>query len=179
MELLPVYALLVMILCKILLLQQMPIPDPSVYIGISSGAASFISNNIINNITLTSNGTNAQITGINVSGAFCAYNYRQFISGLSTTSARVSASVETGSPAGSAVIGILNTATLAGQIISGIRFIILMLLTPQLANTVVTGIGITATVSGNIFNNRIAAFTNTSTGSGPGICGVVAANGSF
>ena len=151
----------------------------TVYIGISSSAASSISNNIISNISLISSGTNAQITGINVSGAFAHTITGNVISGLTTASSKASASVETGSPAASAVIGILNTATVAGQIISGNTLYNFNATNTSNINTVVTGIGITATISGNIFNNRIAGFTNKSTGSNPGICGVVAANGSF
>ena len=149
------------------------------YVGISSSSASSISNNIISNISQISSGTNAQITGINVSGAFAHTITGNFISGLTTGSAKASASVETDSPTGSAVIGILNTATVAGQIISYNTLYNINATNTSNINTVVTGIGITATISGNIFNNRIAGFTNKSTGTNPGICGITAANGSF
>ncbi|MEP7107592.1 MAG: hypothetical protein ABI760_06405, partial [Ferruginibacter sp.] len=151
----------------------------TVYNGISSSTASSISNNIIGNIALNSTGTNAQITGINVSGAFAHSITGNIISGLNTASAKTSVSVETGSPLGSAVIGILNTATFAGQVISDNTLYDFNAGNTSVINTVVTGIGITANLSGNIFNNRIAGFTNNSTGANPGICGVMAANGSF
>ncbi len=151
----------------------------TVYNGISSATASSISNNIISNILLSSTGANAQVTGINVSGAVAHSITGNFISELTTASAKASASVETGSPAGSAVTGILNSATVAGQVISGNTLYNFNSTNTSSVNTVVTGIGITATVSGNIFNNRIAALSNQSSGSSPGIGGVVAAGGSF
>jgi hypothetical protein len=87
--------------------------------------------------------------------------------------------VETGSPAGSAIIGIINSATASGQTISNNTLYNFTASNASIANTVVYGIGITGNITGNIFNNRMASFTNMSTGSGPGICGVMASNGSF
>lgn len=43
----------------------------------------------------------------------------------------------------------------------------------------ITGIGITSTGSGNIFNNRFGTFTNLATGSAPAICHIMAAGRSF
>ncbi|MBC7937619.1 MAG: hypothetical protein H7Y86_19900 [Rhizobacter sp.] len=149
------------------------------YTGISSGATSIITNNLISSIALNSSGTNAQITGIAVSGAFVQTITGNIVSGLTTASAKTSGSVETSSPAGATITGILNTATIAGQVISNNTLYNFNAVNTAAINTVVTGIGITASLTGNIFNNRISGFTNKSTGSNPGICGVVAASGSF
>ena len=151
----------------------------TVYSGIFSSSASAVSNNIISNITLASTGTNAQVAGINVSGAYANTISNNTISNLSTASNKVTAVAETGTPAGSSIIGILNAATVAGQIISNNTLSGFSATSNAGINTVVTGIGITATVSGSIFNNRIASFTNIATGAAPAICGIMAANGSF
>ncbi|MEO5890247.1 MAG: hypothetical protein ABIQ31_08340 [Ferruginibacter sp.] len=151
----------------------------SAYTGIFTTGASAISNNVISNISLASTGTNAQITGINVSGAFVHIISGNTISGLSTASAKVNASAETGSPTNAAVIGILNAATVAGQEVSSNILLNFSSTTTNAINTTITGIGITASGSGNIFNNRVAGFTNTAVGAGPALCGILATNGSF
>ena len=149
------------------------------YTGISASETAVISNNIVNNIVHASTGVNAQVVGINVSGAFVHAITGNAVSYLSTPSARASASIETGSPAAATIAGIINSATLAGQIISGNILHDFNATNTAAANTMVAGIGITATASGNIFNNRLAIFTNNATGSSAGICGVAAAGGSF
>jgi hypothetical protein len=151
----------------------------TVYTGISSSAATLINNNIINNIVLSSTGTNAQIIGINISGAFANTISGNIISGLSTTSNKSTANVETGSPAGSAIIGVLNSTTVAGQIINNNRFAGFTATSAANVNVVVTGIGITSTGSGSIFNNRFGTMTNLATGAAPAICHIIAASGSF
>jgi len=151
----------------------------SAYIAISSASASTISNNIIDNIVNNSNSTNVQITGISVSGAFAETISNNTISNFSTPSSKVISLAETDSPAGSAIIGILNSASVAGQVISGNILYNFNSTTVSGLNTLVTGIGITSTGSGNIFNNRMGGFTNTATGTTPVICGIMVWGGSF
>ena len=151
----------------------------TLYAGIASISASSITNNLINNISLAATGSNADITGITVSGAFVHTISGNVISNLTNASTVPTTGVETGSPAGSAIIGIINSATASGQTISNNTLYNFTASNASIANTVVYGIGITGNITGNIFNNRMASFTNMSTGSGPGICGVMASNGSF
>ena len=88
-----------------------------VYSGIVSNSAATISNNLINKFTVSSTGANAQILGINISGGYASTISGNVISNLSTASNKTTANAETGTPAGSAITGILNSTTVSGQII--------------------------------------------------------------
>lgn len=147
--------------------------------AIISSSASTISNNLVNNISLAATGPNAQVRGISASGAYVHTISNNTILNLSTASGKTTAVAETGSPAGSSVTGILNEASVAGQIISDNTLSGLNATSVAAINTVVTGIGITSTVSGRIYNNTISAFANTATGAAPAIRGIMAAGGSF
>lgn len=149
------------------------------YTGIYSNAASIISDNIINNISLISSGANAQIIAINVSGDFANTISGNIISNLSTTSTKTTSDVETGTPTASAILGILNSTTAAGQIINNNRLAGFNANSGAAVNVVVTGIGITSTGSGSIFNNKFGTFINLATGTGPAICHIKAVDGSF
>ncbi|MEO6719009.1 MAG: hypothetical protein ABIN67_01545 [Ferruginibacter sp.] len=151
----------------------------SFYVGITSAAPSVINDNLVDNITLSSNGTNAQVKGIDVSGAFAHTVQHNIISNLSTASSKITAVPETGTPSGATVVGILNSATIAGQSISENTIFNLNATNISAINTVVTGIGVSSTASGNIFNNRIVSFTNKATGASPAIIGIAAGGGSF
>lgn len=149
------------------------------YTGIFSSAISSINNNIISGISLASSGINAQITGIHVSGASASTISGNIISNFSTASTRATANAETGTPAGSAIIGILNSTTVAGQIINNNRLADFRATSSAGVNVVVTGMGITSTGSGNIFNNKFGTMINLATGPAPAICHMMATNGSF
>lgn len=153
----------------------------TIYSGISSGSPSIISNNIIDNISLAATGTAAQIRGISVFGAFADTISGNNLSNFSTASTKT-ANIETGAPSGYNITGILNSASVADQVISGNTLSYFNATTAAVTNTAVTGIAIaTAASTGDIYNNRICAFTNTATGTVtlPGISGIMAANGSF
>lgn len=155
--------------------------NSTIYTGISSGSPSTISNDTISNITHVATGTAVQIRGIIVSGAFAHSISANFLSDLSTASTKV-ADVETGSPLGYTITGILNSASVAGQEIFGNTLYNFSTTTTDVTNTAIGGIEITtAGASGNIYKNRIASFINTSTGTAtlPGISGIMAANGTF
>ncbi|MEJ7738951.1 MAG: hypothetical protein WKF97_16115 [Chitinophagaceae bacterium] len=155
--------------------------NSTIYTGISSSSPSTISNDTISNIYNAASGTAAQIRGIIVSEAFIHTISGNFLSDFSTASTKV-ADVETGSPLGYTITGIINSASVTGQAIYGNTITNLLSITTEVTNTAVGGIGITsAGASGNIYKNRINSFINTSTGTSalPGISGIVAANGAF
>ncbi|UAY51277.1 hypothetical protein [Ferruginibacter albus] len=151
----------------------------TMYAGIVSASTSAITNNIINSITLASIGNNAQLIGIDVAGAYTHTISGNTITTLSTPSTKTVSSIELSSPATATIIGILNEATAANQVISNNIISGLYSTTISALNTSVVGMGITATASGTIYKNRLANLSNTSTGSAPGICGITAFDGSF
>ncbi|MDQ6844931.1 MAG: hypothetical protein M3Z92_11345, partial [Bacteroidota bacterium] len=153
--------------------------NSTVYTGISSSSPSTINTDTISSITLSATGIAAQIKGIVVSGAFVHSIYNNIISDLSTASTKAG-DVETGAPSGYTLSGILNIASVGGQVIYGNTLSNLLSTTTSSTNTAIDGIGIgTAGFSGNIYNNRIVAFTNASTGTStlPGITGIAGMNG--
>lgn len=156
-----------------------PNAGSAVYAGIVSGSASVISNNLISSITLASTGVNAQVAGISVSGAYAHTISGNVISNLSTASNKAAAGGNIANPSGFSAIGIVNAATAAGQVISNNTLTGLSAMSGAGISTVVTGIAVRASGSGNIFSNRLSAFTNLSTGGGAGICGITAIDGSF
>jgi hypothetical protein len=154
--------------------------NSTIYTGISSSSPSTISNDTISNFSLAATGTASQLRGIIVSGAFVHSISGNFLSDLSTASTKV-ADVETGSPSGYTITGILNSASVAGQEIYGNILTNFLTTTTDVTNTAIGGIGIITTGAGNIYRNRINSFINTSTGTStlPGISGIIAANGAF
>lgn len=155
--------------------------NSTIYTGISSSSPSTIINDTISNILHAATGTTAQVRGIIVSGAFIHTISGNFLSDFSTASTKV-ADVETGSPLGYTITGIINSASVTGQAIYGNTITNFLSATTEFTNTAVGGIGITtAGVSGNIYKNRINALINTSTGTStlPGVSGIIAANGTF
>lgn len=151
----------------------------TVYTGIFSSAGTSITNSLITNISLLSTGPNAQVIGIHISGASANTISDNLISAFSTGSNKVTANAETDSPAGSAIIGILNSSTAAAQIINNNRFAQFSATSAAAVNVMVTGIGITSSGSGSIFNNRVGTMTNLTTGGGSAICHINASNGAF
>ena len=150
-----------------------------IYTGILSSSPSTISNDTITNITHASTGNAAQIRGILVSGAFVYSVNNNLLSNFSTASTKP-ADVETGAPSNYTIAGILNTASIAGQLIYSNILSDFSSTTTDVINTAVVGIGIgTAGFAGNIYHNRIVGFTNTATGTStlPGIAGIAAMNG--
>ena len=155
--------------------------NSTIYTGISSSSPSTISSDTISNISYAATGTASQVRGIIVSGGFIHSISGNFLSDLSTASTKV-ADVESGSPSGYTITGILNSASVAGQEIYGNTLTNFLTTTTDVTNTAIGGIGIiTAGASGNIYKNRINSFINTSTGTAtfPGISGIIAANGTF
>ncbi len=153
----------------------------TVYSGITSTSSSKINNNTINNISLLATGSAAQVFGINVSGAFLDTISGNVISNLSTASTKT-ADIETGAPSGYDVCGILNSASVSGQLISGNIISACSSTTTSATNTAITAIAVAGTSSsGNINNNKVYTFTNTATGTStfPGISGIMATNGQF
>jgi len=151
----------------------------TVYDGIISSSASTITNNIISNITLSSTGINAQITGIQVSGAYANTIFDNVISNLSTTSNKVITNAETGNPSASALIGILSSATGSGQNISGNTISALTATSGASVNVGIIAIGINSSGSGSIFKNKVGTSTNITTGSSPVLCAFMIAGGSY
>ncbi|MEO5892083.1 MAG: hypothetical protein ABIQ31_17680 [Ferruginibacter sp.] len=151
----------------------------TIYSGITSASASTISNNLISLITLSATGTNAQIYGISISGSYASTVSGNIISNISTASNKSTANAETGTPAGSAITGILNASSAAGQVINNNRLSGLTATSTAANNVVITGVGITSTGSGSIYNNRFGMFTNTATGAAPVICHIMGTDGSF
>ena len=152
-----------------------------IYSGIVCTTPSTISNNELDNITVLASGNSAQVIGINVSGPFVYTISNNALSNFSIASTKV-ADVESGAAAAFNIAGILNQATVGGQVIAGDTLINFNSTTTSAINTAVSGIGITgASGGGNIYNNRLASFTNTATGSStlPGINGIAASAGTF
>ncbi|MEJ0029108.1 MAG: hypothetical protein WDO15_01485 [Bacteroidota bacterium] len=155
--------------------------NSGIYNGILSQAPSTISSNTINNIIVNATGTAVQLRGVVVSGAVAHTISGNTISNLNTASTKVSV-VETGDPSGYALAGILNSATTAGQVISGNTLFSLSVSSTAHTNVVITGIAINgASSSGNIFQNRVHGLINNSTGSLtlPGMSGIMAFDGSY
>ncbi|MET0637135.1 MAG: hypothetical protein ABWZ25_13985 [Chitinophagaceae bacterium] len=150
-----------------------------IYTGIYSGGPVSITNSLISNISALSTGPNTQVIGIDVSGVSSVAITDNIITGLSTASTKVTANPETDSPAGSVIIGLLNSSAASGQVISNNRFGQFNALSTSAANVLVTGIGVTANGSGNIFGNRFGSLTNLSTGGDGAINNINAAGGSF
>ena len=153
--------------------------NSTLYTGISSSSPSTISNNVIDDIRLNATGSAAQIRGIGVSGAFAYTIGGNILSDFWTASVKA-ADLETGAPSQYTITGILQSATAAGQVISGNTLFDFHSTTPAATGTAVTAIAVTAG-SGSLFDNRISSFGNTATGSSslPGIGGVAAFGGTF
>ncbi|WP_295792298.1 hypothetical protein [Mucilaginibacter sp.] len=155
--------------------------NSTIYTGISSVSPSTISSNTISNLLLAATGTAAQVRGVSVAGAFSYTISANNIANLSTGSTKT-ADIETGDPSGYNIVGILNLASVSGQVMSADTLSNFSATATNVINTAVTGIAVTGGGSlGNIFNNRISAFTNKATGTSPlpGISGIMGINGSF
>ena len=151
------------------------------YAGIVSSSPSTIQSDTISNILLAATGTAAQIKGIHVSGAFVQSIYNNWISDFSTASTKI-ADAETGTPSGYTIIGILSAGSVSGQLIYDNTLSNFASTTTEALNTAIVGIGaITTGNAGNIYRNRISAFTNTSEGTSTlsGITGIMGFNGSY
>lgn len=153
----------------------------AIYTGIASASASNINNNTLSDITYLTTGSSAQLRGISVSGSSACIISNNKLSNLSTASVK-SADIVSALPSTYTLCGILNNSSAAGQQINGNTLSGFSSTNTSTVNTVVCGIGVTnASSSGSAYNNRIASITNAAAGTTtlPGICGIIAAGGSF
>jgi hypothetical protein len=153
----------------------------AIYSGIASTSPSDIVDNDIDNIVLPATGAAAQIRGINVSGAFVFSISDNTISSLSTASTKT-ADVEAGNPSGYNICGILNGASVSGQVIADNTINLINATSTSATNTAIAGIAVNnASSAGDIYGNRIAALSNSATGTStlPGEAGITAFGGTF
>ncbi|QQL49133.1 beta strand repeat-containing protein [Mucilaginibacter ginkgonis] len=146
------------------------------YTGISAVSPSTISNNVVNAFTYPSTGTAAQIVGINNAGAYKFTVSNNTISSLTTSSAKADATIESGAPSLAAVAGIVNTATVTGQNITGNMIFGLSSTATSATAVGIIGIGVSGAPAGThtIANNRVYGLTNSATSTSAGLVGILA-----